>query len=259
MFCSNCGKQLPDGVKFCSGCGNALSDEIVQQPVNQQQVSRSMPASKKEFVATVASPKVKRAALITWITFGLSILFLVLGLNNGINAELEDVPFWSVLSKIEDADLDELEEDIEADAKQVEKMIELGKFVGIDRDDLNALEDDAERVDDKMSVWNILSFYKRLAEVNDSDYYDEVILVMQTVIGGAFTLFFLPLLFAVLGGLLRSRGLTIACLVFAIVPQLVLGSVILMVLTVVALSVQIAMLARIHSEYTIYRLSGTVG
>ena len=33
MFCSNCGKQNPDGVRFCSGCGSAMTAEAPVAPV----------------------------------------------------------------------------------------------------------------------------------------------------------------------------------------------------------------------------------
>ena len=33
MFCSNCGKQAPDGAKFCTGCGTPLATPVAPTPV----------------------------------------------------------------------------------------------------------------------------------------------------------------------------------------------------------------------------------
>ena len=42
MFCSNCGKQLPDGQRFCPDCGASLAPQqeqpVYQQPIYQQPV-----------------------------------------------------------------------------------------------------------------------------------------------------------------------------------------------------------------------------
>ena len=36
MFCSNCGKQLADNVKFCTGCGTPIEAPVVQDAVPAQ-------------------------------------------------------------------------------------------------------------------------------------------------------------------------------------------------------------------------------
>ncbi|WP_455671625.1 zinc-ribbon domain-containing protein [Phocaeicola sp.] len=55
-FCTNCGNQIPDGIKFCTLCGTAMKEAVpaqpaqqpVQQPITQQQpiqqVSQPVPA-----------------------------------------------------------------------------------------------------------------------------------------------------------------------------------------------------------------------
>ena len=36
MFCSNCGTQVPDNVRFCHNCGSAIIQNANPQPVQQQ-------------------------------------------------------------------------------------------------------------------------------------------------------------------------------------------------------------------------------
>ena len=36
MFCSNCGTQVPDNVRFCHNCGSAIIQNANSQPVQQQ-------------------------------------------------------------------------------------------------------------------------------------------------------------------------------------------------------------------------------
>lgn len=49
MFCGNCGKPVPDGVKFCANCGNPVdtanvsTQQVYQQPVYNAQVQTDAP------------------------------------------------------------------------------------------------------------------------------------------------------------------------------------------------------------------------
>lgn len=257
MFCPKCGNQLVERAQFCNNCGFELAGSAPQQP--RQAVSPAMRLSKKEYISKLSSPKVKRAALTTWITFGLSLLFLVLGLNNGINAELEDVPFWSVLAEIADGDLDELEEEVEYEIESAEYIVEMADYYDYDDDDIEALEKSMDKVSDKLSAANLLAFYQSVYDLEESNNLEETIVIMQIVIAAVWVMFFLPLLFALLGGLLRNMGLTIACLILMIPAQLVFGNVVFLLLTLAALSVQIAMLSTINKEYKKYRVFGIVG
>ena len=45
MYCTNCGKQMPDGQSFCTACGAALQkNNSAQQAAYQPQSSNSQPA-----------------------------------------------------------------------------------------------------------------------------------------------------------------------------------------------------------------------
>jgi len=65
MFCSNCGKELPENSKFCGGCGQRVevkSEEIpVQNPVVQE-VPVQEPAPVEEVPVQPAAPVVPEAA-----------------------------------------------------------------------------------------------------------------------------------------------------------------------------------------------------
>ena len=51
MFCSECGKQLPDTSKFCTGCG--AKGEIIQ-PSEHHQVQKVESVSNKKIMLIVA-------------------------------------------------------------------------------------------------------------------------------------------------------------------------------------------------------------
>ena len=43
MFCSKCGKQLPDGSKFCSGCGKKFGESFVKNSGTPSKVMPNIP------------------------------------------------------------------------------------------------------------------------------------------------------------------------------------------------------------------------
>lgn len=87
MFCSKCGKEIPNGAKFCSNCGTYVSSQIYQQPPQQQyqqqqyqQPYQSVYTQPKTLLQQL-SDKVKVEAII-WISVAglqylLGLLFLL--------------------------------------------------------------------------------------------------------------------------------------------------------------------------------------
>ena len=80
MFCTNCGKQLPDSAKFCTNCGTRME---TAEPVNyfkpaQKSLADEMPEVKPvpapEPVAAYApadipkaSPKARKKPALSWV------------------------------------------------------------------------------------------------------------------------------------------------------------------------------------------------
>jgi hypothetical protein len=63
--------------------------------------------------------------------------------------------------------------------------------------------------------------------------FEEIQSVVDLVVIAAIGMFALPLIFTLLGGLLKSKGLTITALVFIILPQLLLCGVLWVALSLV--------------------------
>lgn len=61
MFCPNCGKQLPDGVRFCTGCGTPLADEPVREHYAPA-AAQPAPAPAPEPPAPPVEPRAARRA-----------------------------------------------------------------------------------------------------------------------------------------------------------------------------------------------------
>ena len=61
------------------------------------------------------------------------------------------------------------------------------------------------------------------------------------VVGASIGAFVLPLLFAILGGLKKSAGLTVAALIFTAISQAILSGVLLLILSAVVYIVQIVL------------------
>ena len=62
------------------------------------------------------------------------------------------------------------------------------------------------------------------------DEFEKYINIITLVVLG---LFVLPLIFTLLGGLLKSKGLTITALVLVIIPQLALSGILFVVLSLI--------------------------
>lgn len=62
MFCSSCGKQVRDGVRFCDNCGNALQDPhgvTYDAPVKPARRSRSAVSSQDPYKQQIADLKLQ--------------------------------------------------------------------------------------------------------------------------------------------------------------------------------------------------------
>ena len=145
-----------------------------------------------------------------------------------------------------DEALDELKDEVD-DIKEEYKEI---------KDDLSSKEkknyekmmDSVEKMVDNFSLLNISNAVKTLDSL-DEEYrpegmdegMEEFSQAMLIVFGAAIGAFVLPLLFALLGGLKKSAGLTVAALIFTAISQLILSGFVLLALSAVVYIVQIVL------------------
>lgn len=89
MFCQKCGKELIENAKFCDNCGCSIDNSTIinndyrqagasVQPIKYQyQMKPIIQISKKDYFASVCSPKAKKLKTASWIVWGISILLCI--------------------------------------------------------------------------------------------------------------------------------------------------------------------------------------
>ena len=54
MYCKNCGKEIPDGVKFCPKCGEAIDSISITQTNKEREAQQTRSVGKGVLLAIVA-------------------------------------------------------------------------------------------------------------------------------------------------------------------------------------------------------------
>ena len=87
MYCTNCGKQIKDGLKFCTGCGKAMGDKKVDTPKQKVETPSSTPISvpkntlEKDFIKLKLNLKQLVIGIVAIIV--LIIFIIVISSNHG--------------------------------------------------------------------------------------------------------------------------------------------------------------------------------
>lgn len=287
MFCPNCGANLPEGTTFCGNCGapqNAQQpQQAPQQPAYQPQPSYQpqpmyqmppqpvyrapLPVSKKEYLAKHADEGTKGKAKLVNITLILSILLILASIFVPLATPFFDIPVMSTMLTIAEADADELTEELEGSLKELKAEYKYQKEF-MEKDERKAAEavmDSAEKLLDNFSVLNFTSFVS-VAKTEGEGYMDDadieemeqIAQIMYIVIGVLAAAFLLPLLFAILGGVNKSTGLTVTALVFTVLSQLTLCGILFVVLSLVIFIAQAVLCSGIKKNYEAFRMGRPV-
>ena len=290
MFCQKCGAQVPDGFAFCSECGSQVAAQPQAQPVYQpqyqpqsvyqpqpqytyppqppvQQESQHKavtPVKKKEFLVTRASDSCKRSSLFATIISIVGVLLMVAGVCSAILVPFYEVPAMDLILDMAEADPDELVEELEEDYNEAALEYEYMRdgYTGPEQQALDILLEAMEKLVDNFSVVNILGALSdaeeawRYAPHLMEDYVEDAEVIRQgmlVIIVACATLYLLPLLFILLGGLKKSGGLTIAGLVLVLLPQICLGGWLLTLASLVLGIVQAVLCGKVNKAYDRYR------
>lgn len=110
MFCTNCGKQQPDGAKFCTNCGAPLAvpksaGQTMRQPVAQQPAAAPAPAPARAAAPTpTPTPEpdkkpgrgrgvgVAIACVVIVIAAAVAVYFILFAGNSGDSAQVAAAP-----------------------------------------------------------------------------------------------------------------------------------------------------------------------
>lgn len=244
MFCPKCGNQVSEAAQFCRFCGCNFASMMpsaqvqpAQAPAPQPTPQQATPA--KQPPKSNNKKRVKTFRLLLAVTFLASMLLLVASAAMPIVNDLFKIPAFSavieILDSTEDIDADDLMQEMEDTFEDRERHYESIKD-GLDEDRQDLIEesfDTAEDFLDHPSLLNLRRMAIALEEETDEIEYNVYvgkINVMHNPVEKVDTLififlafFFLPLVFTLLGGLLKNRPLTIVALVLTALAQILLS------------------------------------
>ena len=282
MYCPNCNAELPEGTSFCGCCGAKLT-----QPETQQYAAPAAPAypgyatyttyarpmnnmTKKEFLASDAGLHARGQAKLAVLVCLIAVAAIIAGIFATMTMPIFDIPVMSMAMEAADADPDELLDELENELEVMEEEYEMieDDCSKSEREDIEDWMDSANDLTDSFSILNLKNFVNDTTmivdeygdEFNTSDLdeivegMDAVNQAMGAVIVFLVGFFFLPILFAVLGGTLKNTALTIVGMVFTAIAQIIFCGIIWVVLSLVVGVVQAVLCSKVHTEYQNYRM-----
>lgn len=284
MYCPNCNAELPDGSAFCGCCGAKLT-----QPEAQTYTAPAAPAypnysaytsytsnnmTKKEFLASDAGLHARGQAKLAVLVCLIAVAVIIAGIFATLTMPIFDIPVLSmaleVASAEEDLDIDELTDDLEDSIDGMEEDYEAieDELSKSERKDVEGWIDDANDVADSFSILNLRRFADSttvIIEEYGEEFYDsdlenttedmEVInQVMDAIIVFLVGFFFLPILFAILGGTLKNTALTVVGIVFTAIAQVIFCGMLWVVLSLVVGVVQAVLCSKVNTAYRDYRM-----
>ena len=282
MYCPNCNAELPEGTSFCGCCGAKLT-----QPETQQYAAPAAPAypgyatyttyarpmnnmTKKEFLASDAGLHARGQAKLAVLVCLIAVAAIIAGIFATMTMPIFDIPVMSMAMEAADADPDELLDELENELEVMEEEYEMieDDFSKSEREDIEDWMDSANDLTDSFSILNLKNFVNDTTmivdeygdEFNTSDLdeivegMDAVNQAMGAVIVFLVGFFFLPILFAILGGTLKNTALTIVGIVFTAIAQIIFCGIIWVVLSLAIGIVQAVLCSKVNTAYRDYRL-----
>ena len=282
MYCPNCNAELPEGTSFCGCCGAKLT-----QPETQQYAAPAAPAypgyatyttyarpmnnmTKKEFLASDAGLHARGQAKLAVLVCLIAVAAIIAGIFATMTMPIFDIPVMSMAMEAADADPDELLDELENELEVMEEEYEMieDDFSKSEREDIEDWMDSANDLTDSFSILNLKNFVNDTTmivdeygdEFNTSDLdeivegMDAVNQAMGAVIVFLVGFFFLPILFAILGGTLKNTALTIVGIVFTAIAQIIFCGIIWVVLSLAVGIVQAVLSSKVNTEYQNYRM-----
>ncbi len=282
MYCPNCNAELPEGTSFCGCCGAKLT-----QPETQQYAAPAAPAypgyatyttyarpmnnmTKKEFLASDAGLHARGQAKLAVLVCLIAVAAIIAGIFATMTMPIFDIPVMSMAMEAADADPDELLDELENELEVMEEEYEMieDDFSKSEREDIEDWMDSANDLTDSFSILNLKNFVNDTTmivdeygdEFNTSDLdeivegMDAVNQAMGAVIVFLVGFFFLPILFAILGGTLKNTALTIVGIVFTAIAQIIFCGIIWVVLSLAVGIVQAVLCSKVNTAYRDYRL-----
>lgn len=250
MLCPNCGNNVPEGSAFCGECGTPMQAPVA--PVAP--VAPAAPAQKRK--TTKAAKGNEKLVLITML---ISLLLVVFSVLSALNMPFYDIPAMSTLMTLagEGESFEaELLDGLEQTVEELEEDLEYQEDV-MDDDEYEAAEMLVEGMRDLYDNCSINQFKKlvNMTEEVGEEYFDDsdlsdikdVAAIMDVLVIAVWGFFALPIVFHLLGGLCKSRGLTITAMVFTALSQLVFSGLLWVALSLAVGIVQVVLCNKIRN------------
>jgi len=300
MTCPNCGATIGNDAKFCNCCGSAVPQQPqyqqpqyqqpqyqppqyqqpqyqqpqyappqYQQPQYQQyqqpQYAPQRPVnsiSKKDFLRSQTSGKVKTQSIIVLVTTIVSILLIIGSALLPLVRPIFRLPSITAIFSLADMDLREITDELQADIDELDDDLDYSRD-NMSDEEIELAElilDTFEDLSGRLTIMDL----SRLAHAMRADYaelleeimapedlevIDILVQVPTIVILVTVSAFLLPLLFAILGGVKKSMGLTITALVFSLLPQLIFNGFGVLVLTLAVFITQAVLCAQLDKAH----------
>lgn len=280
MFCPNCNAELPEGTAFCGCCGHQMTESQSQTytaPAAPAYPNYSAYTSytsnnmtKKEFLASDAGLHARGQAKLAVLVCLIAAALIIASVVATLAMPIFDIPVMSVALDAADADPDELLDELENELDNMEEEFEAmeDEFSKSECEDIERWMDSAYDVIDAFSFLNLRKFVSETSFLVDeygdefntsdldeiSDGMDEVNQAMGALLVFVVGFFFLPVLFAVLGGTLKNTALTIVGMVFTAIAQIIFCGIIWVVLSLVVGVVQAVLCSKVNTAYRDYRM-----
>lgn len=260
MFCPSCGSQQPDNASFCSSCGAKFQNEATQAP--QQTVFQPSAAQQAPYqppVFQAPRPKTaedamtsaeKNAGKLCLLTFVLSLLLVATSILAPLNGDLLSNFLVNSVVEMSGASIDELRDELSDGIDKAEESLDKADdayhLSSSQKECIEEFLESAKNLNSCFSLLNLRDFatvsLEAMEELEDAEDFgynfdfnkrqlEQSIEALDILIYVIIGFFAFPLLFTLLAGLLRNRGLTITALVFTVLTQLLLCGVIWAVLS----------------------------
>ena len=270
MFCPKCGAQQPNGLSSCPNCGYCFSQQNQSScPQEQPVIQTALQAEPMPLPANFNTPKItkfqKNAGKLVYITFFLTLVLLVASVLSPLTTDLFELSAVDIVSDIafpEENTTEYAEEYKEETNKMIEEIKseynKLSDEIPFElKQEFEQLLESVEKLSNNFSLLNfrntaeiaeeVVDDLNERTEFNLNEYeneLDEAGEILDYIILGVIGLFALPFLFTLLGGLLKSKVLTILALIFTVIPQLLLCGIPLIVCTIIVYIVQVVFCAK---------------
>ena len=230
-----------------------------QQPQYQQPMYQTRPdVSKKEYLTQHAPDEVRRNAKLVPIIMLVAVALIIGSIIASFAVPIFEIPVISMAMTLAEADPQELIGELDEQLYDLEISYERSKqFMTPDeQEDAERLMDALAKLVDNFSVLSVRSAMNVVEDVNatrglgidtfELESINALITGIMTVVIG---LFALPVLFVVLGGLLKNTPLTVIGMVLTFFTQLPLCAFLWVALTLVALIVQTVFCTKVNGPY----------